>query len=205
MALSDSIWWTRKSKIQAEKRLLSHAFQAQVVLLWYSFMAVAASIYYLKASPSDSDIAGIAWVVYSVLVLCISGFINGLSFSKRASLIKECYETLNDVYGRVKSCESTGAAGAKIQELSAEYKQILGVCENHLTIDYYLALCEAYLIQTPLKEATLLVVKVELDRVPTKFIWINVGWYIVKRCLMISFFYVLPVLLFFLLENYACL
>jgi hypothetical protein len=98
MAFSDNIWWTRKSKIQAEKRLVSNAFQAQVVLLWYSFAGVAASVYYLKYSSSDGDMSGIAWVVYSVLVLCMSGFINGLSFKQRAGLIKECYETLNDVY-----------------------------------------------------------------------------------------------------------
>jgi hypothetical protein len=40
--LLDKIWWTKKSKIEAEKRLLANAFQAQILLLWYSFVSVAA-------------------------------------------------------------------------------------------------------------------------------------------------------------------
>jgi hypothetical protein len=35
--LLDKIWWTKKSKIEAEKRLLANAFQAQILLLWYSY------------------------------------------------------------------------------------------------------------------------------------------------------------------------
>ncbi|AMO68447.1 hypothetical protein DOK_10697 [gamma proteobacterium BDW918] len=196
MAFSDNIWWTRKSKIQAEKRLVSNAFQAQVVLLWYSFAGVAASVYYLKYSSSDGDMSGIAWVVYSVLVLCMSGFINGLSFKQRAGLIKECYETLNDVYQRCREFEAGKTPCVTLEELSAEYDQILGVCENHLTIDYYLAQCEAYLT-TPKEN------RKNLDKKPTPYIWICTAWHITKRCLMMAFFYLLPVLVFILLECMA--
>jgi hypothetical protein len=196
MAFSDSIWWTRKSKIQAEKRLLANAFQAQVILLWYSFAAVAASVYYLKFDTSANDMSGIAWVVYSVLLLCISGFINGLSFKQRAGLIKECYETLNDIYHRAEHFESNNKPdSATIEELSAEYEQILGVCENHLTIDYYKALCESYLTQSPRKSST-----AGLDKVPTKYIWCCVAWNISKRWLMMGLFYLLPIAIFFFLE-----
>ena len=196
MAFSDNIWWTRKSKIQAEKRLLSNAFQAQVVLLWYSFAGVAASVYYLKFSSSDSDMSGIAWVVYSVLVLCMSGFINGLSFKQRAGLIKECYETLNDVYQRCRKFEEGTTPSVTFEEFSAEYDQILGVCENHLTIDYYLALCEAYLT-TPKKNRN------NLDKKPTPYIWICTAWHRTKRCLMMALFYLLPLLVFIFLECMA--
>jgi hypothetical protein len=205
MAFSDSIWWTRKSKIEAEKRLLSNAFQAQVILLWYSFAAVAASVYYLKFNSSSDDMAGIAWVVYSVLVLCISGFINGLSFRQRAGLIKECYETLNDVYHRVSHFESGNSTSTTIEELSAEYQQILGVCENHLTIDYYKALCETYLTQTSLTNAAEKGSKAGLDRIPTTYIWLCVVWHITKRCSMLGLLYLLPIAIFVLLENTICL
>ncbi len=188
MAFSDSVWWTRKARIQTEKRLLTNAFQSQVILLWYSFAAVSASIYYLKFSSSEGDMAGIAWVVYSVLVLSMSGFINGLTFKQRAGLMKECYETLNDVYHRAKAVESKKLTTPTIEELSAEYDQILSVCENHLDIDYYIALCEAYLTQTG------------LDRKPTKYIWFVVALHRMKRALLFGCFYILPILLFVLLE-----
>ncbi len=189
MAFSDNIWWTRKAKIQAEKRLLANAFQAQVILLWYSFSGVAVSVYYLKFDTGNGDIAGTAWVLYSVLVLCMSGFINGLSFKERAALIKESYETLNDVYQRTK------LSGANIAELSKEYEQILGVCENHLDSDYYLALCEAYLSHPTPKHH-----RRGLDRFPTCYIWINVSWSKIKRLSMLFSFYALPIVLLIILE-----
>ncbi|WP_323813406.1 SLATT domain-containing protein [Cellvibrio sp. NN19] len=186
MAFSDNIWWTRKAKIHAEKRILSNAFQAQILLLWYSFFGVAVSIYYLKTSSQEDNVSGIAWVIYSVLVLCISGFINGLSFKERAGLIKECYETLNNIYRRVKHYESLNSPDLSTEKFSEEYEQILGVCENHLTIDYYSALCESYLT-TESKE---------LNRVPTKYIWLYVAWYKIKRLLIMILFYLLPVAIF---------
>ena len=141
MEFSDSVWWTRKARIQAEKRLLSNAFQSQVLLLWYSFSGVASAVYYLKEGMAidNPEITGIAWVVFSVLVLCISGFINGLSFKERAGLIKECYETLNGLYQKSRSQNSD------VSKLGAEYDQILGVCENHSDRDYYMALCIEHL------------------------------------------------------------
>ena len=198
MAFSDNIWWTRKSKIRAEKRILENDFQAQVILLWYSFAAVAASVYYLKFSEPDNDMAGISWVVYSVLVLCVSGFVNGLSFKQRAGLVKECYETLSDVYRRARQLESTNSTDAELSILSAEYEQILGVCENHLTIDYYIALCEATLEHSKLKNSD---PQKELDRSPTRYIWCFVIWYQIKHRLILTFFYLLPVVLFLLLES----
>jgi hypothetical protein len=127
MAFSDNVWWTRKARIQTERRLLSNAFQSQVLLLWYSFSSVAAAIYYLKfdGNNSNSELCGIAWVIFSVLSLCIAGFVNGLSSKERAGLIKDCYETLNGIYHKSKSED------ADIEKLNNDYYQILKVCENH--------------------------------------------------------------------------
>jgi len=197
MAFSDKVWWTRKARIHTEKRLLANAFQSQVLLLWYSFAGVAVSIYYLKGSPRviDTDLAGISWVVYSVLVLCISGFINGLSFKERAGLVKECYETLNTLYHKaVKENED-------VINLAKEYDQILGVCENHIDDDYYRALCETYVTHSDPKGK--IDKKNKLDRTPTWYHWFNIFWSTIKRWCMLLFFYLLPILLFVALEKLA--
>ncbi|OUS09080.1 hypothetical protein A9Q81_00125 [Gammaproteobacteria bacterium 42_54_T18] len=195
MAFSDNVWWTRKARIQSEKRLLSNAFQSQVLLLWYSFFGVAVSVYYLKfanssASTSTSaDLAGITWVVYSVLLLCLSGFIAGLSFKERAGLIKECYETLNSLYQKAK------AQDADIGVLAEEHQQIMGLCENHTDSDYYIALCETYLTHpSPRGDEN------GLDRWPTKYHWMMVVMNKVKRILMFSLLYLLPIGIFMALE-----
>jgi len=188
MALSDNIWWTRKARIQTEKRLLSSAFQAQILLLWYSFCSVAAAIYYLKFNV-QSEYAGVAWVVFSVLVLCISGFINGLGYKERAALVKDSYEALNGLYQRAK--ENSGST----TELANEYEGILSVCENHADIDYQLALCDTYLSHNNPDDSDN-----GLDRKPTKYVWALVVAYHVKRLLLLSGLYILPVILFLLME-----
>ena len=199
MAFSDNVWWTRKAKIQAEKRLLSNAFQSQIVLLWYSFSGVAASIYYLKfnASGAGTDLSGIMWVIYSVLVLCVSGFINGLSFKERAVLIKENYETLTSIYHKAK------ADNADIKQLISEYSQVLNACENHKDRDYYLALCVEHLkVYGNVDPKT--GCKNGLDRCPTTYHWLCVAISSLGRISVLLVLYVLPIALFFLLEYFAC-
>lgn len=195
MSFSDSVWWTRKARIQTEKRLLSNAFQSQVLLLWYSFSGVASAVYYLNLgeNTSSSELSGIAWVVFSVLVLCVSGFINGLSFKERASLIKECYETLNGFYHTSKD------HNADVAKLSSEYDQVLGVCENHTDRDYYLALCIEH-VTKPGKVDADTGLKNDLDRCPTWYHWLFLAYWYTRRILMLAFLYVLPVLIFAALE-----
>ena len=134
MAFSDNIWWTKKARIEAEKRLLMYSFQSQVLLLWYSFSGVAASIYHLKNGTSSEEM----WVIYSVLTLCISVFISGLSFKERAALIKDSYEALNTLYYKVKSVESERGeeANKRIALLRDEYSQLMGTSENHTDTDF---------------------------------------------------------------------
>lgn len=208
MTFSDNVWWTRKARIQAEKRLLSNAFQSQLLLLWYSFFGVAVSIFYLKYTPSvgQEGLAGISWIVYSVLVLSMSGFIAGLSFNQRASLIKESYETLNTFYHKAKE------DNADIEQISAEYEQVMGLCENHTDYDYYLALCLEYVTcNVPLDSETKLKQKKDsngkvtegLDRCPTWYHWLSIIWWLAKRYILLTFLYLLPVILLVAIEKLA--
>lgn len=208
MAFSDNVWWTRKARIQAEKRLLSNAFQSQLLLLWYSFFGVAVSIFYLKFTPSagQEDLAGISWIVYSVLVLSMSGFIAGLSFKERASLIKESYETLNTFHHKAKE------DNADIEKISAEYEQIMGLCENHTDYDYYLALCLEYVTcNVPLDPKTKLKQKKDsngkitegLDRSPTWYHWLSITWWLAKRYVLLTLLYLLPAILLVAIEKLA--
>lgn len=183
MALSDNIWWTRKARIQAEKRLLNNNFQAQLLLLWYSFFSVGVAVYYLEFN-TESQYSGVSWVVFSVLVLSISGFINGLGFKERASLIKDSYEALHGLYQRAKNTPDDTV------NIASEYEQILSVCENHDDIDYHLALCETYLADS----------KDGLDRKPTRYVWFLTIVYRTKRLLALIALYLLPIFLFLVME-----
>lgn len=205
MAFADNIWWTRKARIQAEKRLLSNSFQSQLLLLWYSFFGVAVSIYSLKVSTpeSQSDLSNITWVIYSVLVLSISGFTAGLSFKDRATLIKDSYETLNTLY------QKASISNADISQLSSEYEQIMGLCENHKDYDYYMALCLEYINCSIPKDSSTNLKQFKdengkyhgLTRSPTWYHWSYIFWWLFKRYLGLFLLYSLPVVLYFAIER----
>lgn len=187
MALSDSIWWTRKARIQTEKRLLSDAFQAQVILLWYSFFAVFVSVYYLKFNTTN-EYAGVAWVVFSVMVLIISSFSSGLGFKERAALIKECYETLSGIYQRIIIEPSN-------LDVENEYEQVLGVCENHKDKDFHRAICLEYLSHPNPNDP-----KCGLTKKPTGYIWFMFCFYWLSRNIFLFFMYSFPIIIFLALE-----
>lgn len=184
MAIADNIWWTRKARIQTEKRLLSNARHAQLLLLWYSFVSVGASVYYLKFN-SQSEYASVAWVVFSVLVLCVSGFISGLSYKERAAIVKDSYESLNSLYRKARQ------ENFSTDEINKEYEQILSLCENHLDIDYQNALCDTYLSHNCPRDQ-----EKGLDRWPTKYVWLVVIKKLFVRSFSMLMLYALPILIF---------
>lgn len=198
MAFSNNVWWTRKARIQAEKRLLSNAFQSQLLLMWYSFFGVAVSIFYLKFTPvaGQESLAGISWIIYSVLILIMSGFIAGLSFKERAGLIKESYEILNTFYHKAQ------ADNANISQITAEYEQVVGLCENHSDYDYYLALCLEHLTNNSKIDPDS-GCKKGLDRCPTWYHWVSISWWMFKRYALLSLLYLLPIVLLMAIEMLA--
>lgn len=186
MGIKDNIWWTRKSQIQMEKRLLSNAFQSELLLFWYSFFSVSVAIYLLGNEQTSSADINILWVIFSVLVLTVSGFINGLSFKERASLVKETYETLSRIY---QECNENNEDG-----INREYQQILNVCENHKDKDYYKALCIEHLNSTKQADKDT-GIKKNLDRKPSTYQWCYVAGVKLTRYLTLIFLYGLPAII----------
>lgn len=189
MAISDNIWWTAKARMQSEQRLNSNNFHSQVLLFWYSFFAVCVSIYYLRHEPSKD--ANIAWVVFSVLLLCMSGLINGFSFKERAALIKECYEQLKILYQKAKKMELESSG---LDAITTEYTNILSICENHTNQDFYFAVSEEYLLNGPHSRN-------QLTKQPTCYMWVRVFLFKACRICTLALFYGLPVILLALVSR----
>jgi hypothetical protein len=200
VGLSSNIWWTRKARIRAEKRLLSNALQSQLLLLWYSFFSVAVSIYYLN--DPQSQISATYWVVYSVLVLVMSCFINGLSFKERASLIKECYIGLKSLHLKAKHNEENGDDKVTLSIISKDYEQSLNACENHTDEDYVIALCTDYWSSNntivnaePTASTSKPLPASTITHEPRIYQKIQFFFYFIKRLIALSFLYALPVII----------
>ena len=185
--LLDKIWITRRARIQTEKRLLSNAFHSQLLLLWYSFFGVAVAVYFLANSPDQSQ--NVIWVVFSVLVLLMSGYLQGFSYKKRAAEVKLCYENLDKLYMKAENQQAVE------KPLYDEYKVILDSCENHSIGDFYEAICVEYL-NSPDS------VRKNLTKTPNRYIWtcfiLNRFW----KWIRLLFLYTLPAGIFYFMSNF---
>lgn len=130
MALKDEIWWTKKSKIHHETRLIKYELHSQLLLIWYSLFTLGASI--LTATPSTLVKIGLTkettidpnlMIVFSILTLVMSCFVTSLNFKERIIKIKNCYESLM-------AMDVTNA------HANENYAHILQKCENHTERDY---------------------------------------------------------------------
>lgn len=133
---ANKIWWTKKSRIKAERRLLNLDFYSQSLLLWYSIFLVGYSIFSL-VNPASGNAESAVMIALSVLVLVMTLFISNMNFKGRAMLMKQCYEQLSIIY--TKSMVTTDFA-----ELDIEYQRILSISENHSEQDYCSALVDEY-------------------------------------------------------------
>ncbi|MDE1485846.1 SLATT domain-containing protein [Xenorhabdus bovienii] len=131
---SDKVWWTRKAKIKAERRLLNLDYYSQFLLLWHSSFLVCYSIYSLVKPPAN-DNESVIMVALSVLILVLTLFINNMNFKGRAMLIKQCYEKLSVIH-------TSSLTSTTFTELDKEYQSILTVSENHLERDFIKAIVD---------------------------------------------------------------
>lgn len=132
----DSIWWTRKSWINAESRLLRYAALSNKFLFWYSLCGVFASV--LLLGETQPDVISKVFICFSVFVFCVSLFTSLGRYKERANTFKSGYIELQSLYVKVKDKDKLN------DEDLEEYSKILGSCENHSWIDFISAKVEAY-------------------------------------------------------------
>ena len=136
--LSDTIWWTRKSRIQAAERLMSNDFHTQLILVWYSLFAVCLTIYYLKFDP-QSGLAQVSMVIISIMILSMSLFMSGRNFKERSVLMKQCYLQLDSLYRKAKVIENNSDEES-LERISDEYHNVIDASENHKEVDFYVSI-----------------------------------------------------------------
>ncbi|MDW6004005.1 SLATT domain-containing protein [Vibrio mangrovi] len=133
----DSIWWTRKSWINAEARLLSFESWSKKFLFWYSLCSVFFSI--LLLGKEQPEVISKVFVCFSVFSFCSSLFVSLGRFTERANRFKKGYIQLHTLYNKV------GNNSYLSDEESDKYRTILESCENHTSLDFMNAKVDAYI------------------------------------------------------------
>lgn len=178
--LSETIWWTKKARIQAAERLLANDFHTQLILVWYSLFSVTVAIYFLKFSP-HSDFAQVSMVIYSVMILSASLFMSGRNFRERGMLMKQGHEQLNLLYRKALTAEN-GSDHTALNAISEEYQNVVNSTENHKEIDYITAIVKLSLQ------------KEKITKRPTMYHYVRGFWYFIFRGIYLAVLYLLPIL-----------
>ena len=187
MALKDEIWWTKKSKIHQEIRLIKYELHSQLLLIWYSLFTLGASI--LTASPTTLAKFGLdansidpnILIIFSILTLVMTCFVTSLNFKERIIKIKNCYEDLMKI-----QTDSPSAYN--------EYSAILAKCENHTERDYLSAkFNEVYSTAHNLRNS-------KLDRQLTCYEHFKFFRNLITYYIKLFFLYTLPFVIIFLIK-----
>jgi len=177
MSLDNNIWWSKKSKIHQETRLLKYELHSQLLLIWYSLFTLGASI--LTASPDNSlniIINPNLLIIFSILTLVMSCFVTSLNFKERIIKIKNCYENLVAI--------DTNQPNA-----SKLYSNILRQCENHSEIDYLSAkFNEIYSTKSELREE-------KIDKILTRYELFKYFRNLISYYIKLLLLYALPILI----------
>jgi len=183
MSLESNIWWTKKAKIHQESRLLKLERHSQLLLIWYSFFTLCASI--LSSSESTRIIVGMnssfdpnLLTAFSILTLIMSCFVSSLNFKERAIKIKNCYEEL-------------GYLSTSQNDYKKKYSEILGRCENHTEMDFLYAKFNQYYSIKPAYRNDPKVI----DKTITIYEYIKIIINFFSYYLTILFLYFLPILI----------
>lgn len=185
MALSDRIWWTKKSRIQTEKRLLRKDIISQVILLWYTIFSVFASVYEL-VKPSTNSVFPALMISLSVMIMAVTLFIGNRSFKERAMLVKQCYEQLSILNIKSDDAKNDNNSAYDLFLLEDDYKNILSVCENHSDFDYKKAIVFEYLNADDESKET-------LTKKPNCYIYVCVFGYVVFDVVITVFLLLSPI------------
>lgn len=181
---SDKVWWTRKAKIKAERRLLNLDYYSQFLLLWYSSFLVCYSIYSLVKPPAN-DNESIIMVALSVLILALTLFINNMNYKGRAMLIKQCYEKLSVIH--TLSLNSTD-----LTEIDKQYQAVLASSENHLERDFIKAMVDENANTSDKKKLT---------KLPTNWHKAQVLYYSLKNTLIFLVLFFAPLVILIVLRE----
>ena len=130
--LSDQIWITRISRVNAEKRLQHKDMFIQGINVYYSCVTILFSV--LSYINKDEILSLLATFVTIFLLISIL-FLNSQQYSKTAKNYKDNYTELQKLEFKLKHVNIEESD--KIVEIEKNYCDLMNTYSNHITYDYY--------------------------------------------------------------------
>lgn len=130
--LERNIWITRKCRINASERLLSHAKFIEILNVYYSIFVIILSL--ISLTERDNMLSIISLACSIALTISII-YANAAGYRERSFSLKQNYIELQLLLDRL-SC--TNEVDTEIvMNISSQYAELLKASENHMPIDLY--------------------------------------------------------------------
>lgn len=132
--LSNRIWTTKKSRMNAEARLLKTNDFLQFIIVYYSAWVIGIS---LVAIFIPRDWLNFSSIVSSIMLSFASVYLPSQKYTDRANNLKENYTKLSKLEFELELLEDEGLTSESIKNISDSYQDIISQAENHKEIDFY--------------------------------------------------------------------
>lgn len=149
--IARKIWITRLCRIEASKRLESNDSFTQTLLVYYSAILTALSIwvFFIEKTNQISDSkVSLILLIASIALTIYSTFIVSKAYKERAIKMKYNYIALDSLYKQIKKLEANYKADTinlnqlidEVDKVDGKYVILLQEAENHNDCDYIKAI-----------------------------------------------------------------
>ena len=130
--LSDQIWTTRISRVNAEKRLIDKESFFQAINIYYSCVTI---IFSILALLNNNEKLSLMTVFMTISLLVAILHLNGQKCLKQAREYRKNYTDLQKLEFELNiiSCDDIES----IKRISNKYCDLLDLSNNHISFDYY--------------------------------------------------------------------
>lgn len=130
--LTRNIWITRKCRINASERLLSHAKYIELLNVYYSIFVIILSL--ISLTEQDDALSMVSLVCSIALTISII-YANAAGYRERSLSLKQNYIELQLLLDRLSYINDDDSK--TVIDISSQYAELLKSSENHMPIDLY--------------------------------------------------------------------
>lgn len=181
MAYSDSVWKTRKLRINTSERLKRNDLISQILIVYYSLFIIIITIVDMQNDNLNFEVLTL---ILSILILVVSTFIFAMNYKARSLILQTSYVKMDKIYREMKKKEENKE---DTTDLENQYNTIVELTENHSNCDFLQVMYEVR------KDKKFLAVNGRWDSSKC----LSRLWCKAKRFLQISFLFSIPMIILF--------
>lgn len=130
--LERNIWVTRKCRINASERLLSHAKYIEILNVYYSISVIILSL--ISLTEGDNKLSMVSLACSITLTISVI-YANAAGYRERSFSLKQNYIELQLLLDRLSCINEVDTE--IVMSISRKYAELLKASENHIPIDLY--------------------------------------------------------------------